>query len=67
MSVEETKNYIDYLYKKYKVDDSFYNNMSEHEFIMGVKGILAELDLKKIIQYDKNDIDIIKDIYSSWC
>jgi hypothetical protein len=67
MNVEETKFYIDYLYKKYKVDDSFYSSMSEREFIIGIKGILAELDSKKIIQYDKNDIDIIKDIYSSWC
>ena len=67
MSVEETKCNIDYLYKKYKVDDSFYNDMSEHEFIKGIKGILAELDLKKIKQYDKNDIDIIKDIYLIWC
>lgn len=36
---------IDKLYEKYKVDKSFYNEMSKQEKIRGMKGILAELEV----------------------
>lgn len=58
---------IDMLYDKYEVDKSFYEKMNEDEKIRGVKGILAELDMKKKIPYDSSDIEMIKDIFSLYC
>lgn len=47
MNEEKIIKSIDILYEKYMVDKSFYNKMSNQEKIRRMKGILAELDLKK--------------------
>ena len=47
MNEEKIIKSIDILYEKYMVDKSFYNKMSNLEKIRRMKGILAELDLKK--------------------
>ena len=67
MDIENVIRNIDMLYEKYEVDKSFYNKMSRQEIIKGIKGILAELDLKKKMQYTASDIELIKDIFSLYC
>lgn len=67
MNEEKIIKSIDMLYEKYNVDKSFYSGMSDQEKIRGMKGILAELDLKKKIPYTDLDIEIIKDIFSVCC
>lgn len=67
MNIKSILRQIDYLYDKYGVDKSFYFFMNDEQKIKGMKGILAELDLKKNIEYDKVDLKIIKDIYSVCC
>lgn len=67
MNENEIIKKIDYLYSKYKVDKKIYSNMTDKELILGMKGILAELDIKKTGQYDKSDLEIIKKIYSICC
>ena len=58
---------IDELYEKYGVDRTFYSDMEVNEIIRGMKGILAELDLKKQKSYTKEDAEKIKDIYGLCC
>ena len=67
MNEEKIIKSIDMLYEKYNVDKSFYSVMSNQEKIRGMKGILAELDLKKKFPYTDSDIEIIKDIFSMCC
>lgn len=67
MKIEDILSQIDYLYEKYNVDKSFYISMNKEQKIKGMKGILAELDLKKNSEYEKKDIMIIKNIYSIFC
>ncbi len=67
MNEEKIIEYIDMLYEKYEVDKSFYSQMNNQEKIRGMKGILAELDLKKRFPYTDSDIEIIKDIFSLCC
>ena len=67
MNEEKIIENIDMLYEKYEVDKSFYSKMSNQEKIRGMKGILAELDLKKKMPYVDVDIEIIKDIFSLCC
>ena len=56
MKIEDILSQIDYLYEKYNVDKSFYISMNKEQKIKGMKGILAELDLKKNSEYEKKDI-----------
>ena len=67
MNEEKIIKSIDILYEKYMVDKSFYNKMSNQEKIRRMKGILAELDLKKKMPYEDSDVEIIKDIFSFCC
>ncbi len=67
MNEEKIIKNIDMLYDKYNVDKSFYSHMSNQEKIRCMKGILAELDIKKKIPYKDSDIEIIKDIFSLCC
>lgn len=62
MNEEKIIKSIDILYEKYMVDKSFYNKMSNQEKIRRMKGILAELDLKKKMPYEDSDVEIIKDL-----
>mgnify|MGYP004446031517 CR=1 FL=1 len=67
MSEEKILKTIDELYEKYGVDRIFYSDMEVNEIMRGMKGILAELDLKKQKSYTKEDAEIIKDIYGLFC
>lgn len=58
---------IDQLYERYGVDKAFYSAKEEDEIIKTMKGILAELDIKKQKPYTMEDIDLIKDIYRLYC
>lgn len=60
MNEEKIIKSIDILYEKYMEDKSFYNKMSNQEKIRRMKGILAELDLKKKMPYEDLDVEIIK-------
>lgn len=55
------------LYKKYGVDDSILTQMSTEKIIKGMKGILAELDLKRICEYEEKDLKFIQKVYSVFC
>ena len=67
MSKEETREIINFLYEKYGISKSFYEGFSCDEIISGMKGILANLDENKTRDYEKKDIEIIKDIFGMWC
>jgi len=67
MSEEKIITIIDELYEKYGVERTLYSDMEAKEIIRGMKGILAELDLKKQNPYTKEDVELIKDIYGLCC
>lgn len=55
------------LYDKYGVDKKFLEALDDEKKIKGMKGVLAELDLNKIQEYDKQDLQLIQKIYSIYC
>jgi len=55
------------LYEKYGVPSGFLDLLSDEEKIRGMKGVLAELDLKKKKDYSGEDIIIIRKIYALLC
>lgn len=67
MNIQNTIEIIDMLYDKYGVDKKFYSEMSDDEIARGIKGILAELDMKKKNPYSSSDIEMIKDIFALFC
>ena len=58
---------IEVMYRNYGVDLAFLEVMDEEQKIKGMKGILAELDLKKKRSYTSDDLSFIKQIYSLFC
>lgn len=58
---------IEEMYRNYGVDLAFLEVMDEEQKIKGMKGILAELDLKKKRSYTSDDLSFIKQIYSLFC
>lgn len=55
------------LYDKYGVDKGFLDALSDEKKIKGMKGILAELDLKKKADYEVEDLQFIQKIYAMFC
>lgn len=58
---------LEEMYRNYGVDLTFLEVMDEEQKIKGMKGILAELDLKKKGSYTSDDLSFIKQIYSLFC
>ncbi len=58
---------LEEMYRNYEVDISFLERMDDEQKIKGMKGILAELDLKKKVSYTPDDLNFIKKIYSIFC
>ena len=67
MSEDKIIKIIDELYEKYGVERIFYSDMGTEQIIRGMKGILANLDLNKQKSYNKEDAELIKDIYFMYC
>lgn len=55
------------LYNKYGVDTKFLDSLDDEKKIKGMKGVLAMLDLNKMQEYDKQDLEFIRKIYSKYC
>ncbi len=58
---------IEEMYRNYEVDLAFLDTMDENQKIKGMKGILAELDLKKKMGYTPEDLNFIKQVYALFC
>lgn len=58
---------VEEMYKKYGVDLRFIEALDDEQKIKGMKGVLAELDLKKKGDYTSDDLLFIKQIYSMFC
>ncbi len=58
---------VEEMYKKYGVDLKFLEKLDDEKKIKGMKGVLAELDLKKKENYTSDDLLFIKEIYSMFC
>ena len=58
---------VEEMYKKYGVDLKFIEALDDEQKIKGMKGVLAELDLKKKSDYTSDDLLFIKQIYSMFC
>lgn len=58
---------LEEMYRDYEVDISFLERMDDGQKIKGMKGILAELDLKKKVSYTQDDLCFIKKVYSIFC
>lgn len=58
---------VEAMYKKYGVDLKFLEMLDDEQKIKGMKGVLAELDLKKKSDYTSDDLLFIKEIYSMFC
>lgn len=58
---------VEEMYKKYGVDLKFIEALDDEQKIKGMKGVLAELDLKKKGDYTSDDLLFIKQIYSMFC
>ena len=58
---------IYYLYSKYCVDYSMLEQLDDEKILKGAKGILANLDLNKNRDYEQEDLNIIKEIFSLYC
>lgn len=67
MTTDEVISAIDYLYSEYDVSKEFYLDLSIDKRLKCMKGILAELDQKKKIEYKAEDIELIKEIYFMYC
>lgn len=55
------------MYRKYGVDLKFLEMLDDEQKIKGMKGVLAELDLKKNGDYTSDDLLFIRKIYSMFC
>lgn len=55
------------MYRKYGVDLKFLEMLDDEQKIKGMKGVLAELDLKKNDDYTSDDLLFIRKIYSMFC
>lgn len=55
------------LYNKYGVDTKFLDVLDDEKKIKGMKGVLATLDLNKMQEYDEQDLQFIRKIYSMYC
>jgi len=55
------------MYMEYGVDMNFLDTLNDEQKIRGMKGVLAELDLKKKKDYTSEDLKFIKHIYSMFC
>ena len=51
----------------YEVDLAFLETLDDEQKMKGLKGVLAELDLKKKVSYTPDDLSFIKQIYSLFC
>lgn len=58
---------VEEMYRKYGVDLTFLERLDDEQKIKGMKGILAELDLKKNDDYTSDDLLFIRKIYSMLC
>ncbi len=58
---------VEEMYKKYGVDLKFLEKLDDEKKIKGMRGVLAELDLKKKENYTSDDLLFIKEIYSMFC
>ncbi|MCM1500748.1 MAG: hypothetical protein NC124_20000 [Clostridium sp.] len=58
---------VEEMYRKYGVDLAFLERLNDEQKIKGMKGILAELDLKKNGDYTSDDLLFIRKIYSMLC
>lgn len=69
MSAEESAiiQRVEEMYRKYGVDLKFLEILEDEQKIKGMKGVLAELDLKKSRDYTSDDLLFIKNIYSMFC
>ena len=67
MNSKDVVSYIEKAYKKYGVDSRFIDKLTDDQMLKGMKGVLAELDLKKKKEYEQEDLFIIKKIYSMFC
>lgn len=69
MSTEESViiQRVEEMYRKYGVDLKFLEILEDEQKIKGMKGVLAELDLKKNRDYTSDDLLFIKNIYSMFC
>ena len=58
---------IEEMYKKYGVDLEFFEALDEKQKLKGMKGVLAELELKKKGDYTSDDSLFIEEVYSMFC
>lgn len=58
---------VEEMYRKYGVDLKFLEMLDDEQKIKGMKGVLAELDLKKNGDYTSDDLLFIRKIYSMFC
>ena len=58
---------IEEMYRKYGVDLEFLEALDEKQKIKGMKGVLAELELKKNGDYTSDDLLFIQEVYSMFC
>ena len=58
---------IEEMYRKYGVDLEFLEALDEKQKIKGMKGVLAELELKKNGGYTSDDLLFIQEVYSMFC
>lgn len=58
---------LEEMYQKYGVDTQFLNTLDENRKIKGMKGILAELEIKKKGEYTPDDLLFIQQIYAMYC
>ena len=58
---------IEEMYQKYGVDLKFLDMLDDEKKIKGMKGVLAELDLKKEGDYTSDDLLFIRQIYALFC
>ena len=58
---------VEEMYRYYVVDSAFLETLDDEQKMKGLKGVLAELDLKKKVSYTPDDLSFIKQIYSLLC
>ena len=58
---------IEEIYRKYGVSTKFIESLNSEQKIKGMKGILAELDIKKEKEYSAKDLLFIRKVYAMFC
>ena len=58
---------IEEIYRKYGVSTKFIESLNSEQKIKGMKGILAELDIKKEKEYSAEDLLFIRKVYAMFC